>query len=78
MLMVLYILDRGYPSRKLFAEMIDEKRFFLMRCRRNFNADFDMVQKKEKVNFLYSDKTYQVRIFRIETKFNSLKNKLEQ
>jgi hypothetical protein len=107
----LYISDRGYPSKALFAEMTDAGRFFLMRCRKKFNLEFDMVKKKEKVGFEHDGKIYQVRVFRItltsgedellvtnlpvkdlkrkeagelyfrrwgiETKFNSLKNKLE-
>jgi hypothetical protein len=49
----LYINDRGYPSKELFAEMIDSGRFFLMRVRRKFNRDFDLVSKKEKVDFFH-------------------------
>jgi hypothetical protein len=107
----LYINDRGYPSKELFAEMIDSGRFFLMRVRRKFNKDFDLVSKKEKVDFSHNGKEYAVRVFNItldsgekeilvtnlpkkhlkykeagelyfkrwgiETKFNSLKNKLQ-
>jgi hypothetical protein len=107
----LYIHDRGYPSKELFAEMIDSERFFLMRVRRNFHKDFDLVSKKEKVDFTHNGKVYAVRVFNItldsgekeilvtnmpkkhlkykeaaelyfkrwgiETKFDSLKNKLQ-
>jgi hypothetical protein len=107
----LYIGDRGYPSKELFAEMIDAGMFFLMRVRRKFNHKFDAVTKKEKVTFEYNGKEYRVRVFnitlpsgekeilvtnlpskylkrkeaadlyfkrwRIEVKFDSLKNKLE-
>jgi hypothetical protein len=107
----LYINDRGYPSKELFADMIDSGRFFLMRVRRKFNKDFDLVSKKESVDFSYNNKDYTVRVFNItldsgvkeilvtnlpkkhlkykeagelyfirwgiETKFNSLKNKLQ-
>lgn len=107
----LYIHDRGYPSKELFAEMIDAGRFFLMRVRRKFHNDFDLVSKKEKVNISHNGKVYTVRVFNqtlesgekeilvtnlpkkhlkykevaelyfnrwgIETKFNSLKNKLQ-
>lgn len=107
----LYINDRGYPSKELFVEMIDSGRFFLMRVRRKFNKDFDLVSKKESVDFSYNNKDYTVRVLNItldsgekeilvtnlpkkhlkykeagglyfkrwaiETKFNSLKNKLQ-
>jgi hypothetical protein len=107
----LYIGDRGYPSKELFAEMIDTDMLFLMRVRRKFNHKFDIVTKKEKVTFEHNGKEYRVRVFnitlpsgekeilvtnlpgkylkrkeaadlyfkrwRIEVKFDSLKNKLE-
>jgi hypothetical protein len=107
----LYINDRGYPSREILADMIDSGRYFLMRVRRKFHKDFDLVEKKEKVTFSHDGKEYTVRVFNItldsgekeilvtnvpkkdlkykeaaelyfkrwaiETKFNSLKNKLE-
>lgn len=107
----LYIFDRGYPSKSLLAELIDGNIKFLMRVRKKFNIDFDLVEKKEKVVFTQEDKEYTVRVFRveldsgesellvtnlqgkhlkrseikelyftrwkIETKFDSLKNKLE-
>lgn len=61
----LYIFDRGYPSKELFAEMIDGNMFFLMRVRKKFNHDFDLVDKKEKVSFIHNDKEYLVRVFNI-------------
>jgi hypothetical protein len=61
----LYIGDRGYPSKELFAEMIDSGKFFLMRVRKKFNHNFDIVTKKEKVTFEYSGKKYRVRVFNI-------------
>ena len=61
----LYIFDRGYPSKQIFAEMIDEGLFFLMRVRKKFNLDFDAVDKKEKVIFEHKGKEYCVRIFNI-------------
>jgi hypothetical protein len=107
----LYIFDRGYPSRELFADMIDGGMCFLMRVRKKFNTEFDLSSKNEKVTFEHSGKQYQVRVFkvtlesneqeilvtnirekhlsrnevgdlyfkrwRIEVKFDSLKNKLE-
>jgi hypothetical protein len=107
----LYIFDRGYPSKSLLAELIDGNIEFLMRVRKKFSVDFDLVEKKEKVVFNHDDKEYTVRVFRveldsgesellvtnlrgkhlkrgeakglyferwkIETRFNSLKNKLE-
>jgi len=107
----LYIGDRGYPSKELFAEMIDSGLFFFMRVRRKFNTDFDTVKDEETVSFLHNGKKYKVRVFNItlesgekeilvtnldendvtreesgelyfkrwgiETKFDSLKNKLE-
>ena len=107
----LYIGDRGYPSKELFAEMIDAGMFFFMRVRRKFNTDFDTVKDEEMVVFLHNGKKYRVRVFsitlesgekeilvtnlskhdltreeagelyfkrwRIEVKFDSLKNKLE-
>jgi len=44
----LYIFDRGYPSKELFAEMIEAKMYFLMRVRRKFNNDFDLASRNEK------------------------------
>lgn len=108
----LYIFDRGYPSKELFAEMIDAGRYFLMRVRRKFNSDFELAAaRNKKTYFEHNGKQYQVRVFRvtlntgevetlvtnlcekhlsrreiaklyferwkIETKFDSLKNKLE-
>ena len=107
----LYIGDRGYPSKELFAEMIESGIYFLMRVRDKFNLGFDAVQKSGKVKFEYNGKNYKVRIhnistasgekemlvtnlptkylkhdeagelyfsrWRIEVKFESLKNKLE-
>jgi hypothetical protein len=107
----LYIFDRGYPSKELFAEMIEGKMCFLMRVRHKFNVDFDISCRNEKVYFEHNKKKYCVRVFkvildsgeeeilatnlrakrlsrkeigdlyfkrwRIETKFDSLKNKLE-
>ena len=107
----LYIGDRGYPSKELFAEMIDGGMYFFMRVRKKFNQNFDLVTKKEKVIFEYNGKLYKVRVFNItlssgekeilvtnlpgkyikykeaaelyftrwgiETKLDSLKNKLE-
>jgi hypothetical protein len=61
----LYIGDRGYPSKELFAEMIDNNMYFLMRVRKKFNHKFDFVQKKEKVWFDYNGKEYKVRVFNI-------------
>jgi len=60
-----YIVDRGYPSKALFAEMSDTGRFFLMRCRKKFNPEFDMVDKKEKISFEHNGTMYQIRVFRI-------------
>ena len=107
----LYIFDRGYPSKEFFAEFIDSELTFLMRVRRKFNLDFDLVSEQETVTFSYGSKAYTVRVFKvpletgetetivtnlpaehlkrcevkelyfkrwcIETKYNSLKNKLE-
>lgn len=107
----LFIHDRGYPSSELFAAYIDAGVPFLMRVRRKFDTDFDLVSKKEKVSFTYGGKDYRVRVFNItlengdkeilvtnlpgkhlkyreaaelyfkrwgiETKFRSLKSKLE-
>ena len=61
----LYINDRGYPSKDLFAEMIDSDRHFLMRVRRKFHKDFDLVAKKEKVTFTHNGQEYTVRVFNI-------------
>jgi len=61
----LFLNDRGYPSRELFAELIDAGETFLMRVRKGFNHDFDLVAKKEKVAFTYSGRAYQVRVFNI-------------
>jgi len=107
----LYIFDRGYPSKELFAEMIDGKMCFLMRVRKKFDTDFDLSCRNEKVCFNHNGKQYYVRVFKvrldngeeeilatnvkekhlrrkeigelyfkrwkIEVKFDSLKNKLE-
>jgi len=108
---MLYVFDRGYPSREFLAELIDGKTSFLMRVRAKFNLDFDGVTRDEKINFEHEGRTYNVRVIKvtletgevetlvtnllekdlpyneagnlyfkrwaIETKFNSLKNKLE-
>jgi len=107
----LYIADRGYPSKELFAEMIDGGMFFIMRVRRNFSHKFDLAETESEPDFAYGGKTYKVRVFnimlpsgeketlvtnlpeeyinheeagelyfkrwRVESKFDSLKNKLE-
>ena len=107
----LHMGDRGYPSKELFAEMIDGGQLFLMRVRRKFNTDFDAVEDEKVVAFRHGGKEYRVRIFNItldsgekeilatnlceddlsreeagglyfkrwgiETKFDSLKNKLQ-
>jgi hypothetical protein len=107
----LYIGDRGFPSKELFADMIDKGLHFIMRVRRNFNASFDAVQTEEDIPFTHNMKKYQVRVlrvsldsgeseilvtnldkndlaweeagelyfkrWRIEVKFDSLKNKLQ-
>ena len=107
----LSISDRGYPSRRLFAKFIDERKYFLMRVRQKFNVHFDHVEKEECVTFVYNNKEYTVRVlvltldsgekeilvtnledeylhydeaadlyfkrWAIESKYNSLKNKLE-
>jgi len=61
----LYIFDRGYPSKELFAEMIDKNLHFLMRVKKKFSCDFDLVTKKEKITFLHNGKEYKVRVFNI-------------
>ena len=60
----LYIGDRGYPSKELFAEMIDSGVYFLMRVRRKFNTDFDTVEDEETVEFSHNGKVYHVRVFK--------------
>jgi hypothetical protein len=61
----LYIADRGYPSKELFAHMIDNEMFFFMRVRAKLNPDIDLVVNKKKVKFKYNGKTYSVRVFNI-------------
>ena len=61
----LYLNDRGYPSKELFAEMIDAGRCFLMRVRKNFNHGFDLSCRNEKVYFNHNGKLYYVRIFKV-------------
>jgi hypothetical protein len=61
----LYIFDRGYPSKELFAEMIEGKMCFLMRVRKKFNTEFDLSCRNEKVSFKHSGKQYCVRIFKV-------------
>ena len=61
----LYIFDRGYPSKELFAEMIEAKVCFLMRVRKKFNTDFDLSSRNEKVSFEFKGKCYTVRIFKL-------------
>jgi hypothetical protein len=107
----LYLADRGYPSNELFADIIDSGACFIMRVRRKFNVDFDMVNDEKNVTVTHNGKQYRVRVFsivlesgekeilatnlpekdltrqeagelyfvrwRIEVKFESLKNKLE-
>ena len=62
----LHIFDRGYPSKELFAELIDAGSLFLMRVRRKFNAEFDLIEKEGKVKFIHNGKTYKVRVFHVE------------
>ena len=107
----LYIADRGYPSKELFAEMMDSGMFFLMRVRHKFDVNYDFAGKSGNVSFIYNGRLYTVRVFhvtletgeeetlvtnvgkrylnheevaelyfkrwKIEVKFDSLKNKLE-
>jgi hypothetical protein len=61
----LYMGDRGYPSKELFAKMIDSGLYFFMRVRRKFNTDFDVVEKEKAVTFLHNGKEYQVSVFNI-------------
>ena len=61
----LYIGDRGYPSKELFAEIIESGDYFLMRVRRKFNDDFDNVESEEMVEFEHNGKRYKVRVFSI-------------
>ena len=61
----LFIFDRGYPSHALFSEFIDTDVSFLMRVRKNFNHEFDLVDKDEKITFTCKDKEYQVRVFNL-------------
>lgn len=108
---ILYVFDRGYPSREFLAELIDGKTSFLMRARAKFNLDFDKVNRDENITFEHEGRICKVRVIKvildtgeietlvtnlpgkdlpyseagnlyfkrwaIETKFNSLKNKLE-
>jgi hypothetical protein len=52
----LFIFDRGYPSRALFTEFIDTGVLFLMRVRKNFNNEIDLVDKNEKIMFTHKNK----------------------
>lgn len=62
----LFIFDRGYPSRELFAEMIDSGQSFLMRVRKKFNLDFDAAKGNRKVYFEHAGKSYYVRVFKVK------------
>jgi hypothetical protein len=107
----LYVKDRGYISKELMADMMDEGLSFLMRAREKFNLDVDNAKDNETITFVHDGKKYQVRVFKImlssgeeetlvtnlpeedmtsceagevyfgrwkiETKYDSLKNKLE-
>lgn len=107
----LIIMDRGYPSREFFAELIDASQKFIMRVRRKFNVEFDAVESDENISFVVNSEVYSVRILKvtletgeietlvtnlaqdelateeagelyferwgIETKYDSLKNKLQ-
>jgi len=61
----LYLADRGYPSKELFADLIDSDVCFIMRVRSKFNTDFDSVTDEETVTFLHNGKKYQVRVLNI-------------
>ena len=61
----LYIADRGYPSKELFAEMIDNNILFFMRVREKFDGKFDAVAKKSKVRFEYNGRKYRVIVFNV-------------
>lgn len=107
----LFIMDRGYPSQELLAQLLDTSQKFIMRVRRKFNLEFDAVECDENVSFEFNDTVYGVRVIKvtlntgevetlvtnldkeellaeeagelyfkrwgIETKYDSLKNKLE-
>ena len=61
----LFIFDRGYPSHALFAEFIDAGVSFLMRVRKNFNHEFDLVDKDKEITFTCKNKEYRVRVFNL-------------
>ena len=62
----LFILDRGYPSREFMAELIEARHKFVMRVRRKFSLDFDDVGQDEKVVFVWAEKSYRVRVIKVE------------
>ncbi len=62
----LYIFDRGYPSKELFAQMIEGNNCFLMRVRKKFNHAFDVTKGNQKAFFEHDGKQYSVRIFKIK------------
>jgi len=61
----LFIFDRGYPSRKFIAELIDGKKYFLMRVRNKFNTDIDLAKRSELIYFEHLGKQYYVRVFKV-------------
>jgi hypothetical protein len=61
----LFIFDRGYPSRELFAEMIDAELCFLMRVRRKFSTDLDLASHNEDFSFEHKGKQYCVRVLKV-------------
>lgn len=64
----LFIMDRGYPSREFFAELIDASQKFIMRVRRKFNVEFDGVKSDENISFEINGKAYSVRIIKVTLK----------
>ena len=61
----LYLADRGYPSKELFADMLDSDTYFLTRVRQKFSADFDSIEKEGFAAFTRGGKAYRIRVFNI-------------
>jgi hypothetical protein len=62
----LLLFDRGYPSAAFITFLRERGFHFLMRVRGKWNLEADRVKTQEWINVNYEDKTYAVRVMKIE------------
>ena len=62
----LILFDRGYPSKKLMASLIDSDIQFVMRCPINFLKEVNHVKgNDEEITFRYKGKDYAIRVVKV-------------